>query len=48
MPLGFPLPVTSPKELHGIEVYSGPATMPLELVPRGDDAFCGLVAMWTK
>ncbi|HUQ81564.1 MAG TPA: carboxypeptidase regulatory-like domain-containing protein [Gemmatimonadaceae bacterium] len=48
MPFGVPLPVTSPKQLHGIEVYSGPATMPVELVPHGEDAFCGLVAIWTK
>jgi len=48
MPFGVPLPVRSPKQVHAIEVYSGPATMPPELVPIGDDAFCGVVAVWTK
>ena len=48
MPFGTPMPVASPKQLHGIEVYSGPATIPRELAPNGEDAFCGLVAMWTK
>jgi outer membrane receptor for Fe3+-dicitrate len=48
MPFEAPMPVVSPKQLHGIEVYSGPATMPRELIPYGQDAFCGLVAIWTK
>jgi hypothetical protein len=49
MPLeDVPMPVTSPKALHGIEVYSGPATIPRELLRSGEDVFCGLVAMWTK
>ena len=48
MPLGTPMPVASPKQLHGVEVYAGPATIPRELSPNGEDAFCGLVVMWTK
>src|SRR5215211_5444855 len=44
MPFGMPLPVTSPKQVHAIEVYSGPATVPPELVPPGEDAFCGVAA----
>jgi outer membrane receptor for Fe3+-dicitrate len=49
MPLSdTPMPVTSPKALHGIEVYSGPATIPRELIRGGEDVFCGLVAIWTK
>ncbi|HUQ81563.1 MAG TPA: carboxypeptidase-like regulatory domain-containing protein [Gemmatimonadaceae bacterium] len=48
MPLDMPLPVTSPKELRAIEVYAGPATMPLELVPFGEFASCGLIVVWTK
>jgi len=48
MPFGMPLPVTSPKQVHAIEVYSGPATVPPELVPPGEDAFCGVAAVWTK
>ena len=48
MPLGMPLPITSPKEVRGMEVYAGPATMPLELVPFGEFAYCGLIVIWTK
>jgi hypothetical protein len=49
MPLDdTPLPVTSPKALHGIEIYSGPATIPRELIRGGEDVVCGLVAIWTK
>jgi len=48
MPFDMPLPVQSPKAVYGIEVYAGPATMPVDLIPHGDDAFCGLVVIWTK
>lgn len=43
-----------PKEVHGIEVFAGPATIPLEyksmLGGSGDvgQGFCGLIAVWTK
>jgi TonB-dependent receptor-like protein len=46
--LEVPLPVTSPKLVHGIEIYAGPASMPRDLIPTGEDAFCGLIAIWTK
>ena len=49
MPLDdTPMPISSPREVHGIEVYSGPATIPRELIRSGEDVFCGLVAIWTK
>lgn len=46
--LELPLPATSPKVIHGIEIYPGPASMPRELIPHGEDAFCGLIAIWSK
>jgi len=37
-----------PKSLAGIEVYSGPATIPIELTwSRGRHA-CGVIALWTR
>jgi len=48
MPLNGPIAVTSPKEVRAIEVYAGPATMPLELMPLSQFAQCGLIAIWTK
>ena len=48
MPVDRPMPVVSSKQVHGIEVHAGPAAMPRELIAHGDDAFCGLVVIWTK
>jgi hypothetical protein len=40
--------VFDPKSLAGIEVYSGPATIPVELTwVRGRHA-CGVIALWTR
>jgi hypothetical protein len=46
--LELPLPVISPKLVHGIEIYPGPASMPRDMIPHGEDAFCGLIAIWSK
>jgi Carboxypeptidase regulatory-like domain/TonB-dependent Receptor Plug Domain len=35
-----------PKEIAGIEVYAGPATIPLQYA--GGRATCGVVLMWTR
>jgi hypothetical protein len=39
-----------PSQLFGIEVYSGPTTIPLQFKPFGEhtSAFCGVVLVWTK
>lgn len=47
----LPVPVDldllpSPKELAGIEVYAGPATVPL--LYGGSGARCGVILVWTK
>jgi hypothetical protein len=37
-----------PKEVHGVEVYFGPARMPPELAGLRTDNWCGLIAVWTR
>jgi len=48
MPPGTPLNIIAPHEIQGVEVYPGPASVPLEFVRTGPDAVCGLVAVWTR
>ena len=51
---GVLLPATAnidaivPKDVHGIEVYFGPARMPPELAGLRTDNWCGLIAIWTR
>jgi hypothetical protein len=37
-----------PNEVHGIEVFAGPASIPLQYGGTGADKWCGLIAIWTK
>lgn len=47
MPPRFPLELLpTPKEIAGIEVYDGPATVPPQF--NGLDRRCGMVLIWTK
>ena len=47
MPPRFPLELLpTPKEIAGIEVYSGPATIPAQY--SGLDRRCGMVLFWTR
>ena len=50
---GMPMPhaqnlaeLPPPKDLAGIEIYSGAATIPLQY--KFGDAFCGVILLWTK
>jgi hypothetical protein len=45
---GFSLDAVSPGEVHGIEVFSGPASIPAEFGGSRTDAFCGLVMIWLR
>ena len=45
---GFSLDEIGPTELHGVEVYPGPATIPAEFGGMRKDAYCGLVMIWTR
>jgi hypothetical protein len=47
MPAGYNLDdLPGPKDIAGIEVYSGPATIPLQF--KGFDRSCGVILVWTK
>jgi hypothetical protein len=48
MEWGFPADQIAPSEIYGIEVYSGPATIPREYASQIGDGFCGLVMIWTR
>ncbi|MEQ1692211.1 MAG: carboxypeptidase-like regulatory domain-containing protein [Gemmatimonas sp.] len=37
-----------PNEIFGIEVFAGPARLPLSFGGEGAERFCGLIAIWTK
>lgn len=37
-----------PSDVHGIEIYYGPASLPMQLATFRVDKWCGLVAIWTK
>jgi len=48
MPPDFSINDVRPEEVMGIEVYLGPATIPVEFSSVQHDAPCGLVMVWTK
>jgi hypothetical protein len=37
-----------PADIHGIEVFSGPASIPVQYGGAGKDKWCGLIAVWTR
>jgi hypothetical protein len=37
-----------PADVHGIEVYNGPARLPAELAGLRTDNWCGVIAIWTR
>jgi hypothetical protein len=45
---GYAVNSLSPNEIHGIEVYPGPATIPAEYASMRRDAACGLILIWTR
>ena len=45
---GFSVDEIPPDDIYGIEVYSGPATIPREFMDLGNGADCGLVMIWTR
>lgn len=38
----------NPSDVHGVEVYYGPASLPLQLANFRTNNWCGLVVIWTK
>lgn len=37
-----------PNEIHGIEVFDGPARIPVQYMGARSDTWCGLIMIWTK
>lgn len=48
MEWGFAADQVATTEIYGIEVYSGPATVPREYASQVADGYCGLVMIWTR
>lgn len=48
MPWGFDMDLLNRDDIHGMEIYPGPATIPVEYRSTRPDAMCGLIAIWTK
>jgi len=48
MPWGFDMDLLNRDDLHGMEIYPGPATIPVEYRSTRPDAMCGMIAIWTK
>lgn len=47
LPAGFPMSILpAPRDVAGVEVYAGAATVPLQF--GGADRRCGMVLVWTK
>lgn len=44
----FQVDALDPKELHGIEVYIGVGTIPPEFSSMRQNAWCGLIVIWTR
>lgn len=44
----FPMNSILPHEIYGIEVYSGPSSIPAEFGGARADAYCGLIMIWTR
>lgn len=37
-----------PKEIHGIEIYSGIGAIPPEFSSMSKNSWCGIVVIWTR
>jgi hypothetical protein len=37
-----------PEDIHGIEVFAGPASIPPQYGGAGNNKMCGLIAIWTR
>jgi hypothetical protein len=48
LPAGTSVDEVKPEEVAGIEIYTGPASMPVELAHFQEDSWCGTVVIWTK
>jgi hypothetical protein len=37
-----------PDEIHGIEVFAGPSSIPVQYGGTGSGKWCGMIAVWTR
>ncbi|MDB4890964.1 MAG: hypothetical protein JWL61_2819 [Gemmatimonadetes bacterium] len=44
----FSMNLISPMDIHGIEIYNGPASIPPEFNRTAADLYCGLIMIWTR
>jgi hypothetical protein len=44
----FALNSIPPEQIFGIEIYSGPSSIPVEFNQTATDTFCGLIVIWTR
>ena len=45
---GFSVDDIDPQDIFAIEIYSGPSTIPRELLSLAQNGYCGLVMIWTR
>jgi hypothetical protein len=45
---GFDMNTIDPSEVYGVEIYPGPATIPMEFRSARRSSGCGLIMMWTR
>lgn len=48
MPQGTDIDQVTPKAAYGVEVFNGPASIPLKLQGMRAEQWCGLIAIWTR
>ncbi len=48
MPAGTSLDLVAPTSVGAIEIYPGPATIPVEYLGQSRDLGCGLIVVWTR
>jgi len=48
LPPDFDLSQIQVRDVHGVEVYAGPASIPVELAGMVRDSQCGVVMVWTR
>ena len=45
---GYSLNLLAPEEIHGIEIYPGPSTIPAEYATMASNGACGVIVIWTR
>ncbi len=48
MPENSDIDALMTRSVYGVEVFSGPASIPLKLKSPRTDSWCGLIVIWTR